>query len=103
MAPEQFQDAASTDARSDLYAFGIVLYEMITGHRPFRGGSLALWRHAHESFTPRPLAPLIDRRYRRHADAIDHLVQRCLRKTPSERPPSPAALRRDVTRLLSQL
>ena len=39
MAPEQFRDPRSVDVRADIYAFGVVLFEMITGGLPFKGRS----------------------------------------------------------------
>jgi serine/threonine protein kinase len=103
MAPEQFHDSRAVDVRTDLYAFGIVLYEMLAGHRPFRGKSLARIRYAHEQFKPRSLAPLLDRRWKRHSDAVDAVVQRCLRKNPVDRYPSAAALRRDLSALAARI
>jgi serine/threonine protein kinase len=103
MAPEQFHDSRAVDVRTDVYAFGIVLYEMLTGHRPFKGTSLARIRHAHEHFKPRSLAPLVHRRWKRHGEAIDAVVQRCLRKDPGERYASAALLRRDLKGLLARV
>jgi serine/threonine protein kinase len=103
MAPEQFHDSRAVDVRTDVYAFGIVLYEMLAGHRPFKGKSLARIRHAHERFKPRSLAPLVNRRWRRHAEAIDAVVQRCLRKEPDERYATASLLRRDLKALLGKI
>lgn len=103
MAPEQFRDSNAVDIRTDIYAFGIVLYEMLAGKRPFVGTSLHQLRYAHEQFRPRPLEPVIPRRWRRCAGAIDGVVQRCLNKNPDSRYQSVTALRTDLTHLLRKL
>lgn len=53
MAPEQF-DAKDVDKRSDLYATGIVLYEMLTGQRPFRGDTVSSIMKAQLMHDPQP-------------------------------------------------
>jgi tRNA A-37 threonylcarbamoyl transferase component Bud32 len=40
MAPEQFTDASRVDARADVYGLGVMLFEMLTGQRPYEGGTL---------------------------------------------------------------
>ena len=80
MAPEQL-DGRATDARTDLWALGCVLYEMLTGVRPFDGASQATLIAAileREPPAPMTLQPLL-------SPVIDHLVQRCLAKSPDER------------------
>jgi hypothetical protein len=80
MAPEQLR-GATTDARTDLFAFGVVLYEMLAGKRPFRADSQpALVAAILEQDPPpltelQPLAP----------PGLDRLVHACLAKNPDER------------------
>jgi Tol biopolymer transport system component/serine/threonine protein kinase len=75
MAPEQLEGKA-TDARSDIFALGCVLYEMLTGRRAFRGDSEASVISAIMGHEPEPLATLQPAT----PAALDHLVRRCLQK-----------------------
>jgi eukaryotic-like serine/threonine-protein kinase len=80
MAPEQLE-GRDADARSDLFAFGAVLYEMLTGRRAFQGGSQASVIAAVLDSEPPPLStsqPLTP-------PALEHLVTTCLAKNPDER------------------
>lgn len=84
VAPEQSLGDASLDHRADLYALGVVAYEMLTGHPPFANRNPQLVMQAHRTQPP----PII---LERRADAPAHLVQlvmRCLAKDPRERPAS---------------
>ncbi|MDR3618287.1 MAG: protein kinase [Paludisphaera borealis] len=99
MAPEQFRDPASVDVRADIYAFGVVLYEMLTGELPFKGKSLAALDRQHSSQPSPSAASAVPRPYKRLAGDVDAVIQRCLMKDPGRRYPTILDLRaalRDV-------
>jgi eukaryotic-like serine/threonine-protein kinase len=80
MAPEQVQ-GHDADARSDLFALGAVLYEMMTGKRAFAGKSQISVMSAILEKEPEPVSsaqPLAPR-------ALDHVIQRALAKDPNDR------------------
>jgi serine/threonine protein kinase len=101
MAPEQVRDPRSVDSRADIYSFGVVLFEMIAGERPFKGKSPELIERQHARYAPPSLIPSIPHRYRKVAAAIDAIVQRCLKKDPADRYPKVADLRKALLRALS--
>jgi len=83
MAPEQIE-GRETDARTDLFTFGAVLYEMLTGTRAFEGLTPASTMAAILEHEPPPISsiqPLTP-------PALDHLVRECLAKSPDDRPDS---------------
>ncbi|HET8948733.1 MAG TPA: serine/threonine-protein kinase, partial [Candidatus Polarisedimenticolia bacterium] len=80
MAPEQIE-GGTIDARTDIFALGAVLYEMVTGKRAFEGKSTASLMAA---ILERDPAPLAEVRLESPA-ALDHLVRVCLAKTPDDR------------------
>ena len=100
MAPEQFRDAQAVDLRADIYSFGIVMFEMITGHRPFLADTFLKLARQHEKMLPPSIARFIPRKHSRVAKAVDRIVQRCLAKDPSKRYSSFPELRRDLSQCL---
>jgi serine/threonine-protein kinase len=83
MSPEQ-AEGKLVDARSDIFSLGIVLYELIAGHRPFIGGTAMSTMAAIMREEPPPLdAP----------EPISRIVMRCLAKRPADRFQSVAELK----------
>lgn len=80
MAPEQLE-GREADARSDIFAFGCLLYEMISGRRPFSGLSQAGVIAATLKEEPAELSGP----GRGIPPAIDHIVRHCLEKDPAQR------------------
>ena len=81
MAPEQVEGKPA-DARTDLWALGTILYEMLTGKRAFEGTSAAGLVAAILDHEPPPVASLQPLT----PPALDRLVRRCLAKSPDDRP-----------------
>lgn len=88
MSPEQ-AEGRKLDFRSDIFSFGAVLYEMLTGRRPFTGSSQAATLAAILQSEPRPLSALRED----IPPEIEKLIARCLRKDPARRVQSMADLR----------
>lgn len=103
MAPEQFRDSKAVDVRADIYAFGVVLFEMLTAELPFRGGTIARYDRAHTRYTPPSVVPSIPRKHAREAEAIDMVVQRCLMKDPDDRFATMVDLRRALSKILHRV
>lgn len=93
MSPEQAL-GRTLDASSDLFSFGVVLYEMLAGEHPWKRGSAIDMLHAiiHD---PTPELPSS----MEHRPELQALIEKTLRKNPSERYQSADALLRDCERL----
>jgi hypothetical protein len=81
MSPEQAQ-GQPIDARSDVFSFGTVFYELVTGTRPFRGDNAISTIAAILQHTPRLPSEIATARLPHDADRI---ILRCLRKDPDRR------------------
>ncbi|MGH9420035.1 MAG: protein kinase domain-containing protein [Thermoanaerobaculia bacterium] len=82
MAPEQISGDPDVDRRADIYSFGCVAYELLTGQSPFGNRSYRQLVIAHLGEVPRPVAEL-----RTDApSALADMVTRCLAKEPADRP-----------------
>ena len=80
MAPEQLE-GKDTDSRTDIFAFGAVVYEMATGKKAFEGSSQASLIVAIMGQEPRPMSELQPMT----PQLLDWVVRRCLAKQPDER------------------
>jgi eukaryotic-like serine/threonine-protein kinase len=99
MAPEQFRNSKTVDVRADIYAFGVVLFQILTGELPFHGRTIARLDRAHTNYAPPSVVHAIPKKYAKEAEAIDEIVQTCLKKDPSERYRTMEDLRRALTRV----
>jgi serine/threonine protein kinase len=92
MSPEQVE-GKEIDWRSDIFSLGAVLYEMVTGKRAFEGksqlsvASAILEKEPTPITVVKPLAP----------PALDHVIRKCLAKTPDDRWQSAADIKHEIT------
>jgi PAS domain S-box-containing protein len=97
MAPEQTgRMNRSIDSRSDLYALGITLYELLTGSLPFTATDPMEWVHCHIARQPRAPAEQL----RDIPRSVSAIIMKLLAKTPEERYQTAAGLESDLRRCL---
>jgi serine/threonine protein kinase len=99
MSPEQSAGKRDIDGRADLYAVGVILFELLTGRRPFLAetpSQLLVMHQIELPPVPSGLVPKIPK-------ALDAVVLACLEKDPRDRPSSARALRERLQALLPNL
>ncbi len=94
MSPEQVQGQRG-DARSDVYALGVMLYEMLAGQPPYRGDTALAVMAQHVQSRPAPLRS----RNRRVPAALEAVVAKAMRRDPARRYQDMAALAHDLAHL----
>jgi serine/threonine protein kinase len=98
MAPEQTgRMNRSIDSRSDLYSFGVTLYEMLTGVLPFSATDAMEWIHCHVAREPLPP----DERVKHLPGPLAAIVMKLMAKTAEERYQTAAGVQADLKRCLA--
>jgi serine/threonine protein kinase len=75
MSPEQIDDSKTVNERTDIYSFGVVLWELINGHKPYKDSN------SHASI----ISSILNKNLPQTQTSFDEIIQKCTRKVQSER------------------
>jgi serine/threonine-protein kinase len=92
MAPEQINPTGTIDHRADLYAFGVMAYELIAGHPPFQAEDAGTLLAQHLAADPPPLSAPLEA----VPAQLASVIMQCLAKRPSDRPQGADDLLREL-------
>ena len=100
MPPEQWSGAKNATAAADVYALGVMLFQMLCGRYPLLGDSKYSWMKKHCEEPPTRLTA-----YLQHpaAETLSALLDRCLAKRPEDRPQSAFALLEELSTILQSV
>jgi serine/threonine protein kinase len=92
MSPEQIKGARNVDVRSDIWALGVMIHEMLAGELPFKGATVADHFVQVATADPKPLAVAAPH----VSSAMARIVAKCLRRAPAQRYPDAGTLLLDL-------
>ena len=98
MAPEQIRGTPEVSHKTDLYALGVLLYQMLVGEPPFQGKSAVVLMHAHLTEPPPRASDKVEEIPR----ALDDLLLMLMAKAPADRPWDAAAVGQKLAELRDQ-
>jgi eukaryotic-like serine/threonine-protein kinase len=103
LSPEQALGhlGAQLDGRVDIYALGVILYQMLTRELPFQATTAADWMMAHIQGTPRSIR--VAYAHLAIPDALNNLVMQCLQKNRDARPASARQFIREIERVEDEI
>jgi serine/threonine-protein kinase len=100
LAPERFF-GVKPDARSDLYAVGIIMYELLTGELPFKGPTVFDFKEQHTRGKWIPISRIRPKKDKRNL--LERILERALAKEPDDRYPSADEFLTDIVEAMNSL
>jgi eukaryotic-like serine/threonine-protein kinase len=99
MAPEQAAGGKEPDGRLDLYSFGVIMFELVTGRRPFLSNNvneILVMQQVEPAPMPSAFAPGLPK-------PLEQLILRCLEKSPADRPANARVLKEELGAIMGNL